>query len=490
MKNDNYEEHPLDAWLDAESEEAFGEPEIRDRFDPAADENVDGNLKDWTAQDFASIYVRFRPHLERHARRYLSNPVHAEEVVQDAFLYLMTSLPELDSELGVLKFLKWKIRLLSLDVIRASSTKREIAVPEHEEFASDDQELIADLERAEDSAVIQMALAKLNPRQREALVASVYEEKSSEEVAEQLGLSPNATRQLLFRARSAFKKALVGEAEITGRSISQVLTIAAKKAAYDAKENATKVGAFIVLAAVGIGIVPSLVSSSETVVAEAPSVEQLTPQEQSITAPGSSVEDEQEQAEPARVVPSVSQGSSQEEVSDSTVASEPALVVETAAATLASNSDASFVAQSALVVESEPFDPWTVDHLFENTIGTPSVIDYGSSASGGNLYTLASDKGLWTDFKFAPNTPTPISDLKVGFIAQSNNFFADPQVNDFYVVNGDGIQTYVFVAELDKVSDTSGKVWSNTRVDGASVVLELVINNETQKIVNSQISVS
>ena len=285
MEKDNFNEHPLDSMLDAESEEEFGEPEIRDRFDHGADENVNGNLKDWSAQDFASIYVRFRPHLERHARRYLSNPVQAEEVVQDAFLYLMTTLPEMDSELGVLKFLKWKIRLLSFDVLRSASNQRETPVPEHAEYASDDPELTADLERAEDNAVIRMALARLNPRQREALVASVYEEKTSEEVAEQLGLSPNATRQLLFRARSAFRKALVGEAEIQGKSISQVLTIAAKKAALDAKENVTKVGAFLVLAAVGIGILPSLVPSTETVVAEAPVIESPAPSEQVVPAP-------------------------------------------------------------------------------------------------------------------------------------------------------------------------------------------------------------
>ena len=273
MENNNYEEHPLESWLDADSEEEFGEPDIRDRFDPGADESSSGNLKEWSAQDFASIYVRFRPHLERHARRYLSNPVQAEEVVQDAFLYLMTSLPELDSELGVLKFLKWKIRLLSLDVIRASSSRREVSVPEHAEYASEDQEIFADLERAEDSAVIRMALAKLSPRHREALIASVYEEKSSEVVAEQMGLSQNATRQLLFRARSAFKKALVGEAEIQGRSVSQVLSIAAKKAASDARDNAVRIGAFIVLVAVGVGVVPSLVPSSESVVAESAPIE-------------------------------------------------------------------------------------------------------------------------------------------------------------------------------------------------------------------------
>ena len=293
MGNERFDEHPLDSLLDAESEAEFGEPEIRDRYDHAADENVDGNLKNWTAQDFASIYVRFRPHLERHAKRYLSNPVQAEEVVQDAFLYLMTTLPELDSELGVLKFLKWKIRLLSLDIHRSASTKRETPVPEHAEYASEDSDITADLERAEDNAIIRMALAQLNPRQREVLVASVYEEKSTEQIADQLNLSPNATRQLLFRARSAFKKALVGEAEIQGKSISQVLTIAAKKAALDARENAMKVGAFIVVAAFGLGVLPNLMPSSEqVVVANAPVAE--SPQQPQTPATPAPVEGEPE----------------------------------------------------------------------------------------------------------------------------------------------------------------------------------------------------
>lgn len=158
--------------LDSESEDDFGAPEIRDRFDHGADQSVNGKLKDWTDQDFASIYVRFRPHLERHAKRYLSNPIQAEEIVQGAFLYLMTTLPEMDSELGVLKFLKWKIKLLSFDVLRSASSNREVSLPEQIDYATDDPEFTADLERAEDNAVIRMALARLNPRQQEALVAS------------------------------------------------------------------------------------------------------------------------------------------------------------------------------------------------------------------------------------------------------------------------------------------------------------------------------
>ena len=268
MDDNRYESDPLEELLDEESSRDFGDPVIRDHLHHYADESVEANLKNWTAEEFASVYVRFRPHLERHAKRYLSNPVRAEEVVQDAFLYLMTTLPELDSELGVLKFLKWKIRLLSLDVIRSSEMTRESNIPEGFEVPSSDDDFSADIERAEDNAIIRLALAKLNPRQREALVASVYEEKSSEQIAEQLDLSPNAARQLIFRAKKAFRIALIGEAEIEGKSITQVLSVAAKKAALDARQNAMKIGVFIAVLAMGVGIAPSLFQSPASLVAD------------------------------------------------------------------------------------------------------------------------------------------------------------------------------------------------------------------------------
>ena len=248
---DKYYEDPLESLLDEQSDEEFGLPEVHNKYDHGARENQHGNLKTWTAEEFSSIYVRFYPHLVRHAKRYLSNEVQAEEVVQDAFLYMMTALPEIDTELGVLKFMKWKVRLLALDVIRATPNQRETLVD------SFDDELSAEvtdseIERADDIAVIRAALAKLNPRHREALVAIVYEEKTSVEVAAQMGLSDNAARQLVFRARAAFKKALVGEAEVAGKSVSEILSIAAKRAAQAAKEGSK---ALSILAIIGISAV-------------------------------------------------------------------------------------------------------------------------------------------------------------------------------------------------------------------------------------------
>ena len=188
-------------------------------------------LKDWSAQDFANIYVRFRPHLMSHARKFLRDESQAEEVVQDAFLYLMTALPELDSELGVLRFLKWKTKMLCLDSLRSSTSGMNASLVPLLDDVPEESQLETALERADDAAIIGLALAKLSPRHREALIATLYEEKSHDEVASQLGLGQNAFRQLLFRARASFKVALVGEAEIEGKSISQILAVATRKAA-------------------------------------------------------------------------------------------------------------------------------------------------------------------------------------------------------------------------------------------------------------------
>ena len=207
--NDFNENDPLEQLLDQESDAEFGPAEIHEHLDGNSQPLV---LRNWSGQDFANIYVRFYPHVLRQAKRYLTNHSQAEEITQDAFLYLMTSLPEVDSEIGVLKLLKWKVRLLALDLIKLNSQASFAPIDNQPELSIDDSALSLELERADDAAIVALALAKLEPRQREALVASLYEEKSSSQVAAQLGLNENATRQLVFRAKAAFKKALVGEA--------------------------------------------------------------------------------------------------------------------------------------------------------------------------------------------------------------------------------------------------------------------------------------
>ena len=203
-------------------------------------------LKDWSAQDFANIYVRFRPHLLRHARRFLREESLAEEVVQDAFLYLMTALPELDSELGVLRFLKWKTKMLCLDVLKSGKGKvdENLSLDDFSSTALSPSEAV---ERAEDLAIIQLALARLNPRHRQALLLSVYEEAQAGELGDRMDLSGNGFRQLLLRARRSFKLAISEEAARNGRSVSDILLSISKR-------GALKAGIFSVAAlALGLG---------------------------------------------------------------------------------------------------------------------------------------------------------------------------------------------------------------------------------------------
>lgn len=253
-------EEPLEQLLSRESDSEFGGPHLVEHLDGDFQPLI---LRDWTAKDFADIYVRFYPHVLRQAKRFLTNHSQAEEVTQDAFLYLMTSLPEVDSEIGVLKLLKWKTRLLALDVISSNSGAKFAPIDDQLELSLGDMELSEQLERADDAAIVALALAKLEPRQRDALVASLYQEKPNSEVAAQLGLSENAAKQLVYRAKAAFRKALVGEAETAGLSVSQILSLAARKAARESGKQVAVAGAFLLALAVSVGLLQAPATVSE-----------------------------------------------------------------------------------------------------------------------------------------------------------------------------------------------------------------------------------
>jgi len=292
MTNHNFEDQdPLEALLDAQSDQEFGTPSFRQHLDGEQTPLV---LKNWTAQDFSDIYVRFQPHLLRHAKRYLTNHAQAEEVVQDAFLYLMTSLPEIDTETGALKLLKWKVRLLSLDVIASNGKVSFAPIDDQFDLEAKDDSIDKELMRADESAIVSLALAKLLPRQREALIASIYQEKSTLAVAQQLGINENATKQLIHRAKGAFKKALIGEAETHGLSLSQILSIAARKASQDAGKYISVASATLLVLVLSIGVIPNLGESPTNTIAqvselEAPSLSLREPapvQPEVVTEPG------------------------------------------------------------------------------------------------------------------------------------------------------------------------------------------------------------
>lgn len=190
-------------------------------------------IQSWTASEISSFYVQNRARIVREISRDVGGFDNAEELLQEAMLYLLTASPTLSSEMDLQRYLKWKIRNLYIDSRRHSSRRGVAQVVENfderPELASSSAEEL--IEQAEGLAVIRLALSRLDERQRAALVLSAVEERSYSDVGMQLGINANAARQLVFRARTKFRSILIQEADSHEMSLTQVLGHGSRKLA-------------------------------------------------------------------------------------------------------------------------------------------------------------------------------------------------------------------------------------------------------------------
>jgi RNA polymerase sigma-70 factor (ECF subfamily) len=418
-------------------------------------------LKDWSAQDFANIYTRFRPHLERHARRFLRSPHQVDEVVQDAFLYLMVTLPELDSEIGVLRFLKWKVRLLCLDVIRASGRAILNNIDEIAEPASKDAEVGSEMEHIEDAAIVRLALSKLNPRHREVLLASMYEEKSTREIASQVGLSENATLQLIFRARAAFKKALLGDdVDTAGMSVTAILSVAARKAAHDAKQISAQAMVFALFMLLAVGAFVNIGNrNQQSVIAEGDR-----------TATTSS--------------PEVSASASQ-----TPVASETAVAKASSAPTETIKIQSIRIQPSA---EPSPFNAAQVSRIYSLSGDAAGVIRSAAITEINQVeaFDVYDNLGNHAVVRIVVGATPVLQSAMFDFTIDGFKYFAFLQDSEvtFTEVNGESRMKLSGVVKLPY--DENGKVWDQTALAGTKVVLEMPFGLSVGKAAGATLSVT
>jgi RNA polymerase sigma-70 factor (ECF subfamily) len=361
-----------------------------------------------------------------------------DEVVQDAFLYLMVSLPELDSEIGVLRFLKWKTRLLALDVIRASGRAYINSIDDVQEPASHDPEISSSLEQQDDAAVVKLALSKLNPRHREVLIASMYEEKSTEQIAAQVGLSENATRQLIFRARAAFKKALIGDIDTTGMSAAAILSVAARKAASEGKKVGAAALTLIALVVMSLTVFPALNRATTDQMAESPA------------NPGSSQDASSALAEPSDDMPKESgTGSGAENASDASASASP-------------DPAQSAEEEIAAVLES----PIVGAIINSDSRSRIFAID--------QTYTAIGDNGLTAKFNFNPSADAVFSDVLVEIEVDGYTFEFEPA--NIQLITGKSSENrdiYLLVGDATYLYDEFGQKWSKSDLGKSRVVIEV-----------------
>ena len=170
----------------------------------------------WTVADLSALYLESRSTLISQARRMLRNEQDATEVVQEAFLKFILAAPELDSKERALAYIRTSINNLSLNVIRAKGNRPNLIPIDSDtsqerlaEIASENYiPADASISAAEDAAIIKLALSKLSPAERAALVMWEVEGRSTQEIAKELGIKESAVRHTVSRARASLRKVL------------------------------------------------------------------------------------------------------------------------------------------------------------------------------------------------------------------------------------------------------------------------------------------
>jgi RNA polymerase sigma factor (sigma-70 family) len=246
---------------------------------------------DWTVADLASLYSEYRLSLISQARRMLRSDSEANEVVQEAFIKFILAAPELDTKERALAYMRATVNNLSLNVIRARGSRPNLVALDSDTSAERLAEIAVEnyipadevINTAEDAAIIKLALSKLSPAERAALVMWEMEGRSTSEIASELGIKESAVRHTVSRARASLRRVLSELIidEERGLTALDMLSTSYKKAAEIAQKSSKVALSLLLVVTAFLGFnsltgnegnvqVSDLAISTPTTVTEAP----------------------------------------------------------------------------------------------------------------------------------------------------------------------------------------------------------------------------
>jgi RNA polymerase sigma-70 factor (ECF subfamily) len=141
--------------------------------------------------------------------RYLGDSSRAEDVSQDIFVKVYRARMKYEPKA---KFSTWLYRIAvnhCLNEIRARKSQPAVAAPVNdllEQPSGEDPD--ARISRSELQQAVKGAIDSLPENQRMAVILARYEDMSYDEIAETMGMSLEAVKSVLFRAKENLKQAL------------------------------------------------------------------------------------------------------------------------------------------------------------------------------------------------------------------------------------------------------------------------------------------
>jgi len=155
---------------------------------------------------FRILMRRHMPRALRVAQRIVRDPVEADDIGQEAFLRVWSHAASFDPQ--VAKFTTWLYRIvlnLTFDRTRRRSFQ---PLDEAGDVPDTAPHAVESMIAAEESRLLQRAMASLSDRQRGAIALFHMEGLSGQEAAEAMNLSAKAFESLLGRARAALKESV------------------------------------------------------------------------------------------------------------------------------------------------------------------------------------------------------------------------------------------------------------------------------------------
>jgi RNA polymerase sigma-70 factor (ECF subfamily) len=141
--------------------------------------------------------------------RYLADASRAEDVSQDIFVKVYRARMKYEPKA---KFSTWLYRIAvnhCLNEIRARKSQPAVSAPVNdllEQPSGEDPD--ARISRSELQQAVKSAIDSLPENQRMAVILARYEDMSYDEIAETMGMSLEAVKSVLFRAKENLKQAL------------------------------------------------------------------------------------------------------------------------------------------------------------------------------------------------------------------------------------------------------------------------------------------
>jgi RNA polymerase sigma factor (sigma-70 family) len=148
-----------------------------------------------------ALLVRHQPDLRRFARRMCRTSEDAEDAAQHALVKLST---EISAFRGAAKITSWLFTVVKRECLRlVARVRRDVGADRLDER-------LAQVREPEVRLALERALSSLEPPLREVLLLRDVEELTGPEVAVRLGISLEAMKSRLHRARSEMRSTLEG----------------------------------------------------------------------------------------------------------------------------------------------------------------------------------------------------------------------------------------------------------------------------------------